>query len=170
MGVRAIVSGSLLIVAGRQLCFVSPARPAITRLVGKQLNLRQLGIHLLNERVGFIGLATMFAARRLNYRGRAFSRKRARNFTSRRHNQQFVLIPDKVAETNLVLHPYDIRLVLKAPCDKHIERFPKMRDRCPHKHREWRDLGLADRRSHQATSWDSGSRPRARCRSGCHRV
>src|SRR5262245_24632944 len=51
---------------------------------------------------------------------------------SRGHKQQFVLISDKIAETDLVFHPRDIRLVFKAPRAKHIQGLPKMRGRCPH--------------------------------------
>jgi hypothetical protein len=48
-------------VVWRCLCFVSPARPALARVTGEQLYLRQLGVHLLNQPIGFIGFAAVLA-------------------------------------------------------------------------------------------------------------
>src|SRR5262245_20200890 len=45
-----------------------------------------------------------------------------------------MLISDKIAETELVLHPYNIRLVFEAPRREHVERFLQVRRGCPKKH------------------------------------
>jgi len=46
---------------------VSPRRPSRPRLTGEQLDPGKLGIHTLDERIGFIRLAAVFAARCCDY-------------------------------------------------------------------------------------------------------
>src|SRR5262245_22593090 len=112
-------------VARAFLCsyLISPRRPSRPRLAGEQFDPGKLGIHTLDERIGFIWLAAVLAAPRGNDRWRAIFRQRTRNVALDSYQQMFVLAPDERAETELVFHPNDVGFVLEAPCREHLERF-----------------------------------------------
>ena len=63
----------LLVGFGRRDDFVAPSVPPWPRLAGEQLDLRQLGIHALDQRISLVGLAAVLAARCCDYRRRARS-------------------------------------------------------------------------------------------------
>jgi hypothetical protein len=50
----------------RRLYFVAPDGPSGPRLPREEFDLRQSGIHRLNEFVGFVGFAAVFSAGRGN--------------------------------------------------------------------------------------------------------
>src|SRR5262249_46730880 len=60
---------------GETLCsrsyLIAPRRPSRPRLTGEQFDPGKLGIHTLDERIGFIWLAAVLAARRVDHRWRA---------------------------------------------------------------------------------------------------
>ena len=82
----------------------------------KQFDLWQLGVHLLDERIGFIGLAAVRATWSVDDRGRAIALGRVSHLAAFSEEQQLVLIPHPISEAQRsVLHPDDAGHVCKTP-------------------------------------------------------
>src|SRR4029450_11655038 len=73
---------------------IAPDGPPDPRVTSEQFDLRQLGIHLLDHVVGFVGLAAVLTPWRFDDRARLICRLGGWKLATSADEQQFMLVPN----------------------------------------------------------------------------